>query len=339
MRASVDRPVGDAAGGSSVRPVRHAQKAELPALRDVVEASFGGAMERPLGARPRLALGGAQYVHHRWLMEPLGCFVAEHEGRLVGTAIGVTWGTVGVLGPVAVLSAHQDQHVGRRLVEAVQAFFEERRTTLQGLVTSPSSPKHLAFFHRFGYRPRGLVAITSRPVAPEPLAAGPARSGLAMRRFSALDEAHRRAVLGRLRRISGAVHRGLDLTKEIEIAEGLALGDTIVLERGREVQGFAVCHVPGVSEAPEGALYVKFLALAPEVRRPEALEHFLAVLDGLAQELRLTRTIVPVYTRYWTAYTTVLRAGYRIDLTLLRMQRGKLDDPEDPAHLVLDDWR
>ena len=43
--------------------------------------------------------------------------------------------------------------------------------------------------------------------------------------------------------------------------DGLALGDTLLLERERDIVGLAVYHVPGVSEAPAGALYVKFLAL------------------------------------------------------------------------------
>ena len=38
--------------------------------------------------------------------------------------------------------------------------------------------------------------------------------------------------------------RGLDVAKEIEIVDGLALGDTLLLEKGREVIGFAICHMP-----------------------------------------------------------------------------------------------
>ena len=47
----------------------------------------------------------------------------------------------------------------------------------------------------------------------------------------------------------------------------------------------------------------------------------------------------PVYVRYHTAYSTLVRAGYEIEFTMVRMQRGKQEDYEDPTHLVLDDWR
>jgi hypothetical protein len=49
--------------------------------------------------------------------------------------------------------------------------------------------------------------------------------------------------------------------------------------------------------------------------------------------------ILPVYTRYWQAYSTLLRCGYGVDFTMARMQRGKPEDYEDGGHLVLDDWR
>ena len=46
-----------------------------------------------MGTRPRQVFGGAQYVHHRWLMEPWGCFVAEEgDGKIVGAAIAALLG-------------------------------------------------------------------------------------------------------------------------------------------------------------------------------------------------------------------------------------------------------
>jgi hypothetical protein len=131
----------------------------------------------------------------------------------------------------------------------------------------------------------------------------------------------------------------MDLAKEVEIVEGLALGDTLMLERGSELVGFAVYHAPGVSEAPTGALYVKFLAIDPRQKRPEPFEQFLAAVEDVAAEIGVQRVILPVYTRYWTAFNTLLRWGYQIDFTLVRMQHGKQEDYEDPSHLVLDDWR
>ncbi|HXH82878.1 MAG TPA: GNAT family N-acetyltransferase, partial [Candidatus Tectomicrobia bacterium] len=330
MRATVDRTGLDPQGRTPKVQIRRVRKGDLSRVRDVLEQAFGDLLERQLGTRPRQAFGGAQYVHHRWLMEPWGCFVAEEDGsKIVGAALGVAWGTLGLVGPVAVLTHYQNQTIGQQLIRAVEGFFEENRVTLQGAVTYPSSAKHLALYHKFGYRPKGLTALTSRAVDRTRAAGARALRGpLTVRRFSTLEEAKKKAALGRLHRIAGAICRGMDLGKEVEIVDGLALGDTLLLERGSDVLGFAICHVPGVSEAPAGALYVKFLAIDPRQRRPEHLEQFVGGVEDFALEQNLGRVILPVYLRYWQAYSTLVRCGYQIDFTMVRMQRGKQEDYE-----------
>ena len=105
IRGGVDRPGLDAQGRSSRVQVRRIRKGDLSRVREVVEQTFGDFFERKLGTRPRQAFGGAQYVHHRWLMEPWGCFVAEEDqSKIVGAAVGVLWGAVGILGPVMILA-------------------------------------------------------------------------------------------------------------------------------------------------------------------------------------------------------------------------------------------
>jgi len=344
LRATVDRIGQDSQGRATKVQIRRIRKGDLSRVRDVIEQTFGDFLERQLGTRPRQPFGGAQYVHHRWLMEPWGCFVAEEDqSKIVGTALGVTWGSLGLLGPIAVLTHYQNQAIGQQLIQAVQGFFDENKATLHGVVTYPTSPKHLLLFHKFGYRPKGLTAIMSRAVNradAEPAGAGQAaKNGLAVRRYSALEETKKKAALTRFHRVTNAIYRGMDLAKEIEIVDGLALGDTLLLERGRDLLGFAVYHAPGVSEAPAGALYVKFLALDPQHRKPEVLEQFVAAVEELAHDQGLSRVILPVYTRYWQAYSTLLRCGYQIDFTMVRMQHGKWEDYEDGSHLVLDDWR
>jgi predicted N-acetyltransferase YhbS len=343
VRATVDRAGLDAQGRSTKIQVRRVRKGDLGKVRDVIEQTFSDFLERQLGTRPRQPFGGAQYVHHRWLMEPWGCFVAEEDGaKIVGAALAATWGTLGLLGPVAVLTNYQNQKIGQQLIAAVGEFFEENKAVLHGVVTYPASPKHLMLYHKFGFKPKALTAVTSRalerrdvkPAVPRLL-----RPGFALRRFSTLEETKKKAALQRFHRITNGICRGLDLAKEVEIVDGLALGDTLLLERGRDVIGFAICHTPGVSEAPLGTLYVKYLAIDAAQKKVEHLEQFIAALEDYGAELGVQRVILPVYTRHWTAYSTVLKCGYQIDFTMVRMQRGKPEDYEDSTHLVLDDWR
>ncbi|MBM4440057.1 MAG: GNAT family N-acetyltransferase [Candidatus Rokubacteria bacterium] len=352
MRATVDRAGLDPTGRASKVQIRRVKKGDLSRIRDVIEQTFADFLERQLGTRPRQAFGGAQYVHHRWLMEPWGCFVAEEDNnKIVGTALAVNWGSVGLLGPVAVLTNYQNQTIGQQLIRAVEDFFAENKVALHGAVTYATSPKHLLLYHRFGYKAKQLTAVMSRaldrapavarPPLPPSLAAKlpPKPPAATLRRYSTLEEAKKKAALTRLHRITNVICRGLDLAKEIEIVEGLALGDTLLLERGKDVIGFAVYHAPGVSEAPAGALYVKYLAIDPAQKRVEHLEEFVRALEELAAELGLARVILPVYLKYHAAYSALVRAGYQIEFTMVRMQRGKQEDYEDPTHLVLDDWR
>ena len=348
MRATVDRAGLDPQGRLPKVQIRRVRKGDLSKVKDLLEQTFGDLLERQLGTRPRQAFGGAQYVHHRWLMEPWGCFVAEEDSaKIVGTALAVTWGSLGLVGPVAVLTNYHNQSIAQQLLRAVQEFFDENKATLHGVVTYPTSPKHLALFHKFGYRPKSLVAITSRAIdrraAPGAPSAIQPRAVLkgphTVRRFSTLEETKKKAALARFHRITNAICRGMDLAKEIEIVDGLALGDTLLVERGRELIGFAIYHTPGVSEAPTGALYVKFLAVDPTQKKLEHLEQVVGAVEEVAQEAGAQRVILPVYVRYWQAYSALLRCGYQVDFTMLRMQKGKGEDYEDPSHLVLDDWR
>jgi predicted N-acetyltransferase YhbS len=345
VRATVDRAGLDSQGRTPPIKVRRVRKGDLSKVRDVLDQAFGDYFERQFGTRPRLVFGGAQYVHHRWLMEPWGCFVAEdNDGKIVGAAIAVVWGSLGLVGPVAVLTNYQNQDIGQQLLRATQEFFDENKVTLQGVVTYSTSPKHLSLYHKFGYRPKGLVAVMSRgPERGQIVAAAPAarppKVPLTTRRFSSLEEAKKKLALQRLHRITNGIYRGLDIGKEVEIVDGLALGDTLLLEQGRDVIGFAIYHTPGVSEAPLGGLYVKYLALDRAHARPEAFDHLVGALEELAGDSGMQRVILPVYCEYFGAYQRLVERGYGIDFTMVRMKRGRQDDYEHVADFVLDDWR
>ncbi len=342
MRATVDRPGLDSQGRSPLIKIRRVRKGDLSKVRDVIEQAFGDFFERQVGTRPRQVFGGAQYVHHRWLMEPWGCFVAEEgDGKIVGAAIAVMWGTVGLVGPIAVLTHYQNQDIGQQLLTACQEFFDENKATLQGVATYPYSPKHLMLYQKFEYRPRGLVAITSKHLDRREIvhATKPQKVTVTVRRYSSLEEAKKKPVLLKMRRITNAIWRGMDVGKEVEIVEGLALGDTLLLEKGRETIGFAVCHLPPNSEAPHGAAYVKFLAIDSRHQKPEMLHALLTAVEEMAGATQLQQVVAPVYTYYWTAYQTLLERGYHVDFTMVRMKRSKQEAHEDSADLVLDDWR
>jgi GNAT superfamily N-acetyltransferase len=322
--------------------VRRVRKGDLSRIREVLESAFADFYERQLGSRPRQVFGGAQYVHHRWLMEPWGCYVAEeNDSKIVGASIAVCWGSVGLFGPVGVLTPYQNQKVAQGLLKATQAFFDENRVTLQGVATYPYSPKHLVLYQKFGFKPKALVALTGKSLERRELQSPskPVRGTPQIQRFSAFEESKRKALLVRMRALTGRIYRGLDLTKEIEIVNGLSLGDTLLLEKDRAIVGFAICHVPGASEAPTGALYVKYLAIDPSRRRPELFAQLVAACEDYGIAAGCQRIIAPVYTAYWRAYQSLLASGYQMDMLMIRMKRGNQVEYEREDDLILDDWR
>ncbi len=322
--------------------VRRVRKGDLARIREVIEAAFADFYERQLGSRPRQVFGGAQYVNHRWLMEPWGCYVAEeNDSKIVGASIAVCWGSVGLFGPVAVLTPYQNQKIAQQLLKASQGFFDENRVTLEGVVTYPYSPKHLVLYQKFGFKPKALVAITGKSLERRepPPPARPVRGAPQLYRFSAYEEGKKKNLLGRLRAVTNKLYRGLDLTKEIEIVNGLGLGDTLVLEKDRVVIGFAICHTPGASEAPQGTVYIKYAAIDPARRRPEHFAQLLTAAEEFGVAAGCQRIIAPVYTPYWRAYQTLLASGYQMEMLMIRMKRGKSVDYEREEDFVLDDWR
>jgi ribosomal protein S18 acetylase RimI-like enzyme len=342
MRATVDRPGLDSQGRSPLIKIRRVRKGDLSKVRDVLEQAFGDFFERQMGTRPRQVFGGAQYVHHRWLMEPWGCFVAEEgDGKIVGAAVAVMWGSLGLVGPIAVLTNYQNQDIGQQLLAACQEFFDENKASLQGVATYPYSPKHLMLYQKFGYKPKGLVAITAKHLDRREIvhATKTAKPGLSVRRYSALEEVKKKPAMLKFHRIANGVWRGMDVGKEVEIVDGLALGDTILLDKGRELIGFAIVHMPPNSEAPHGAAYIKFLAIDSRHRKPEHLHALLGAVEDMAAAAQLSQVVAPVYSYYWTAYQALLERGYRVDFTMVRMKRGKQEDYETGSDLVLDDWR
>src|SRR5260370_35964113 len=97
---------------------------------------------------------------------------------------------------------------------------------------------------KLGYKPKGLVVVTSkaldRPDSPAAAARPALKPGLAVRRYATLEEARKKQAMQKVRRITNGLWRGLDLPKELEIVDWLTPGATLLLEKRREGIGCAV---------------------------------------------------------------------------------------------------
>lgn len=66
-------------------------------------------------------------VDWRRQLEPAGCFVAELEGGVIGTACTSVFGNVAWISMVLVDASHRGRGVGTRLMQQVLAYLDERR--------------------------------------------------------------------------------------------------------------------------------------------------------------------------------------------------------------------
>ena len=212
--------------------IRPLLEADLPAARRIVAVAFGTFLGIP---DPETFFSDRDFVRARWPAEHTSAFGAEFEGRLVGSNFVTRWGSFGFFGPLTVDPEHWGQGIGQLLMEPVMERLEEWEVTHAGLFTFPHSPKHIGLYQKYGFWPRFLTAIMSKPVSG-------ANRNRELVRYSALAKKDRSELLTSCRELTNDVYPGLDLAGEIETAARLGLGDTVLLTDHDRLVGFGVCQ-------------------------------------------------------------------------------------------------
>lgn len=300
------------------------------AVRDVAKAArisrlaFGTFMQAPDLANFRRDLAT---VETRFVTDPGLALVAEADGRLLGSILGMDWGSHLTLGPLSVDPAFWGKGVARGLTAAFLELPQVRAAPLVSLFTFPQSASHLRLYESFGFTSHFLTPVMAK--APE--------AKDSARLFSALPRAAQAAALTQCRAVANAVLPGLDLTRQIEAVAAQQLGETVLVESAGEVVGFALCHIGRGTEAGEGTLYVKFAAT-----RPGAAEEFERLLDGieaLAVARGLARITAGVNAGRRDAHRRLTARGFRSYLVGVAMHRPDVAGTLRPGAYVLDDWR
>jgi GNAT superfamily N-acetyltransferase len=309
--------------------VRPLQESELSAANSIMRLAFGTFIGLP---EPMAFMGDAAYVRNRWLANPEAAFAAEAAGEIIGSNFAANWGSVGFFGPLTIRPDFWDRGVGKRLMEPIMELFDKWGTKHAGLFTFPHSQKHVGLYQRFGFWPRFLTAITSKPVEQK-------TSVMRWTRFSAVSTAERDDVLGACREVTGAIYEGLDVAEEVRAVAAQNLGDTILLWDNDTLMALAVCHVGPGTEAGSDVCYIKFAAVRPG---PGAEQHFSDLLDAceeMAFAQRLTRLRAGVNTARHEAYRHMLARGFRTDIQGVVMSRPNEAGYNRPGVYLIDDWR
>ena len=149
--------------------------------------------------------------------------VAEEGGRVVGSNFLWDGGLVAGIGPITVDPAVQARAGGRRLMEHVLGVARERGFASVRLVQAAFNTRSMSLYTKLGFDVREPLVCLQGEAPPETVA------GYAVRGATEVDVA---ACADLCRRVHGH-----DRTAELRF--GLSEGAATVVERGREVVGYA----------------------------------------------------------------------------------------------------
>ncbi len=309
--------------------IRTLKETDLPEADRIFRLAFGTWKHLP---DPIQFGGDSDFVRTRWLVDAGATFAAEDDEDLLGSNFVAIWGKVGFFGPLTVRPDLWDRGIAKLLLDATMELFTKRGVVYTGLFTHPESPKHIALYQKFGYRPRYLTGIMSSPVKSK-------EHSLYTTRFSDVKESSREEVLNACREISDSIFEGLDLELEISAVDKHKFGDTLLLWNNSKLMGFAVCHCGADTEAGSDTCYVKFGTVRPG---PTAEEHFDQLLDAcevMASDKGLSRLVAGMNTARYQAYEKMLERGFRNDMLGIIMQRPNEPGYNRPGIYLIDDWR
>lgn len=306
--------------------VRPLQESDLPAADQTMRMAFGTFLGLP---DPMMFMGDANFVKTRWQADPAAAFGAEVGGEFAGSNFASNWGSVGFFGPLTIRPDYWDQGVGKRLMEPVMECFAKWGTKHAGLFTFAHSPKHLGLYQKFGFSPRFLTAVMSKPIVQSDHAA----------QWSAFSESERETTLATCRKLTDAVYEGLDVTREIKAVADQNLGETVLLWDGSNLNGLAVCHCGPNTEAGSGSCYIKFGAVRSGADAARAFEMLLDACEDMAASRGLSRIVAGVNTARQEAYAQMRARAFRTDIQGVAMHRPNEPGYNRPGVYLIDDWR
>jgi len=257
-----------------------------------------------------------------------GAMLWRDEGeRVVAFNIAHRCGTEGWMGPLCVRPDRQLSGLGREIVTSAVTWLKEQGARTIGLETMPRTVDNIGFYSRLGFLPGCLTltmtAETGRTRATEP----PTLGGL-----KAAARASRLAAIGAL---VESLAPGYDFTREFELTLQYGLGDVLVVQRGEDVAGFALCHAAPLAEGGgrDEARVLKLGAVDLD-----ALRDVLAAAAAWSGRLAIRRLAVRCQTGYEDAYRALVDLGYRVRWSDLRMTLADHPEQKPAAGVLWSNW-
>lgn len=250
----------------------------------------------------------------------------DADGQMIAFNMVHRSGSEGWMGPLAVRPDRQAKGLGSRMVRTGLDWLRARGATTIGLETMPRTVDNIGFYSRIGLIPGHLTVTLVQEVPRRPVAT-PLLLSAAGSEYRSLLEA--------CRVLTQAVLPGVDFTRELELTRQLRIGDTTLVRDGRRLVGFALWHSAALAAGrPKDELRVLKLVAASA----GDFERLIEAVQASACEERVGRVAIRCQTEFADPYLRLVRAGYRVHWTDLRMILEGYPQRVPEEGVVLSNW-
>lgn len=312
---------------NAIRGPETASFGDIPQLNDVFSEAFTERYRKDgmVGVRvPPLST----YVW-RYAVEDAGdgalCW-RDGDGRIVAFNMVHRSGTEGWMGPLCVGPSYQGSGLGGIVVKSGIEWLSRRGVSVIGLETMPRTMDNIGFYSNLGFVP-GYLTLT--------LTLESTNAGHAPQLLSRCSSHEKVSVMEACLALTSRIMPGYDYSREIELTDRLALGDTVILGPLDAPRGFALCHsTPLVEGRNRDELRVLKLVLAKLSDFPLMA----GLLTDLARRVGTRRVALRLQGDYMEAYRMLIALGARVRWTDLRMTLHGWSELPPPEGLLISNW-
>ncbi|HUQ20216.1 MAG TPA: GNAT family N-acetyltransferase [Gemmatimonadaceae bacterium] len=254
----------------------------------------------------------------------------DDRGNIAAFNVTHLSGAEGWMGPLAVHPDFQAHGLGKTIVTTGIEWLKRQQARVIGLETMPRTMDNIGFYSSLGLLPGYLTLTVTVDAAYAPQSV----QGRALR-LGALPAAEMDSVVTQCRELSSSMLTGYDFSREMQLTEELALGDTLLVMRNDTVAGFAVAHsVPLV----EGRVREELRVLKLVAKNEEDFDFMITVLADHARRSGTRRVAVRVQGQYSEAYRRLISRGARVRWTDLRMSAEGFSERRPDTGIVFSNW-
>jgi GNAT superfamily N-acetyltransferase len=250
----------------------------------------------------------------------------DARGAIAAFNIAHRSGVEGWMGPLAVRDDCQGSGRGKHIVTAGVQLLQRSGCRVIGLETMPRTMDNIGFYAGLGFVPARLTVTLTLEAASQPH--GPCL--LSTLRAGARDSAIRECAA-----LVDEALPGFNYTREIELTNELALGDTLLMYERDTLEGFALCH-----SAPlvEGRTKDELRLLKAVVRTEGAFDRMVTLLADFARRAETARVAMRLQGEYPSLFRRLVANGARVRWTDLRMALAGHEERPPKFGVALSNW-